>query len=1299
MRARLFHPLLGAFLAAASLAGCGPSKSDGGGGGGGGSGFPQPGFPGTPIGDPTVEPVAPTGGVLASPDGFLFVEVPPGAVPAGAQFTVQEVTNLAPGGIGPAWKLGPEGTTFPVPITLTFFAGAIGRPLDELTVAWQDDQGYWHRSVSQAVVRDPIGNTLTVQTNHLSSWTLTTTPTARDFRGALSIGSSVNGPFVAQGDATFTFAGEDADATYFLLSGTLVLPSTLGTTTCTPIAPDTETFPLRTNVAELSKTVPPRFDWGASGAWHVSCLDGTTRLVTVAFDTVGIGFTGCTRVVTRGEVAGLDAALGGVSWDCTARGLGQTSGSWDYVSAICGTACVPTNPCRTGTVTCGTGAAVCTESGNVLDGATCGTDQVCSAGACVSCTAGSTCTPANPCVEGTTSCATGTSTCVESTAPATPLADGATCGTDLVCSAGACAACTAGVTCTPANPCHQGLSSCATGTSVCEDTGFALADGSTCGTDLVCFAGACISCTQDAPCTSANACTATATYECSSGAAVCTDRVSQPPGTACGAGLVCSAAGACDSCTQGASCSTANPCAPAGAIDCASGSPVCVEGAALPAGTSCGTGLVCNALAQCLPCSEGTTCTPLNPCMTGTTTCASGTPVCVETTTPVPSGTSCGANQVCNAGICTACIQDALCASDELCASTATILCATGTPVCTPLAWLPAGATCGALPDLFCNAAHVCGSCTPGASCTPGNTCAASGSVNCSTGEPVCVDGPLLPAGTVCVAGSVCSAGGVCTPCTPLATCTSTNPCAATATMECSSGPVCTDQTFVADGTTCGTDLACSAGACIPSRTVTASRTVTYWPDAGAVAPVAPADATTSTVAALVDNGSGWSTFPGSVFADGRVEIPNVPTGTIWLRFQAPADVAPTYLDTAGGTPVDLGYDRLGRSDVTPAPVSKVTNFPLALAINWATNNSHQIQIVSSNADVWDRMPRISSTNARNGVWSDNWFSTNTPPRPPLNLLASTDVVTIFHLVTGTVSTRTYLRAHSRAERSGFVISPDGTTYTATGSTLTVPSVANRVPATGTWSLPAFEALRPAMGLPATGTGPSHSLVIGASVGTLSGGGPVSVGPSPSLFSLSVPVGATTSANLNLGTGLIYARVLDTTRWNEWRQVSFAGSLSYVAPGTSTGFTQSVSVGRREAAPATSALTPTLSPVRNLRVRLASGSEFSAATPLTGIGTTPILLWDVPATGTPTSYVVEVFRLGVNGTVSTSTQVATFLTGSTQVSVPTGVLTAGEPHYLRVTARAIASDPWATAPFRRVVLGAWAETLSGLLTP
>ena len=90
--------------------------------------------------------------------------------------------------------------------------------------------------------------------------------------------------------------------------------------------------------------------------------------------------------------------------------------------------------------------------------------------------------------------------------------------------------------------------------------------------------------------------------------------------------------------------------------------------------------------------------------------------------------------------------------------------------------------------------------------------------------------------------------------------------------------------------------------------------------------------------------------------AAGAVTVPNVPTGSIWLRFRAPADVSPTYLDTAGGTPIDLGVDPLGRSSVTRPGASTPANLPLAIAVQWPASNVHQMQLVSSNADVWDRL-------------------------------------------------------------------------------------------------------------------------------------------------------------------------------------------------------------------------------------------------------------------------------------------------------------------------------------------------------
>jgi hypothetical protein len=78
---------------------------------------------------------------------------------------------------------------------------------------------------------------------------------------------------------------------------------------------------------------------------------------------------------------------------------------------------------------------------------------------------------------------------------------------------------------------------------------------------------------------------------------------------------------------------------------------------------------------------------------------------------------------------------------------------------------------------------------------------------------------------------------------------------------------------------------------------------------------------------------------------------------------------------------------------------------------------------------------------------------------------------------------------------------------------------------------------------------------------------------------------------------------------------------------------------------------------------------------------------------------VEVFRLARNGTATTKTRVAAIYTGSTSVPMPPGVLTAGTQHFVKVTARAIPSDPWAVSPLRQIVAGAWAQTLSGTITP
>ncbi len=95
----------------------------------------------------------------------------------------------------------------------------------------------------------------------------------------------------------------------------------------------------------------------------------------------------------------------------------------------------------------------------------------------------------DPCHTGAISCASGSPVCVASTT----IADGSSCGTGQVCSAGACVACVVGAACTPTtNACHVGTMACGSGPS-CVDTGVNANDGDACGTGgEYCLAAECV---------------------------------------------------------------------------------------------------------------------------------------------------------------------------------------------------------------------------------------------------------------------------------------------------------------------------------------------------------------------------------------------------------------------------------------------------------------------------------------------------------------------------------------------------------------------------------------------------------------------------------------------------------------------------------------------------------------------------------------------------------------------------------------------------------------------------------------
>jgi hypothetical protein len=114
-----------------------------------------------------------SGGSIASPDGRLLVTVPAGAVAAATTFTIQPITNQAPGGLGNAYRLGPAGETFTTPVSISMnysSADLAGTVADLLSLAYQDSQGRW--GVYKSVTLDTTGQTITVSSEHFSDWAL-----------------------------------------------------------------------------------------------------------------------------------------------------------------------------------------------------------------------------------------------------------------------------------------------------------------------------------------------------------------------------------------------------------------------------------------------------------------------------------------------------------------------------------------------------------------------------------------------------------------------------------------------------------------------------------------------------------------------------------------------------------------------------------------------------------------------------------------------------------------------------------------------------------------------------------------------------------------------------------------------------------------------------------------------------------------------------------------------------------------------------------------------------------------------
>jgi hypothetical protein len=126
------------------------------------TGNPTPTAVGTAEGAEATATIGPSGGTLTSADGVATLTVPAGALATPTVLKIQAVTNLAWGGVGSGYAVGPLGTRFSSPATLTMKAVVTdvdGTSVEGRGISLQDPDGYWRW---QATTVDPAAGTISV---------------------------------------------------------------------------------------------------------------------------------------------------------------------------------------------------------------------------------------------------------------------------------------------------------------------------------------------------------------------------------------------------------------------------------------------------------------------------------------------------------------------------------------------------------------------------------------------------------------------------------------------------------------------------------------------------------------------------------------------------------------------------------------------------------------------------------------------------------------------------------------------------------------------------------------------------------------------------------------------------------------------------------------------------------------------------------------------------------------------------------------------------------------------------------
>jgi hypothetical protein len=194
--------------------------------------------------------------------------------------------------------------------------------------------------------------------------------------------------------------------------------------------------------------------------------------------------------------------------------------------------------------------------------------------------------------------------------------------------------------------------------------------------------------------------------------------------------------------------------------------------------------------------------------------------------------------------------------------------------------------------------------------------------------------------------------------------------------------------------------------------------------------------------------------------------------------------------------------------------------------------------------------------------------------------------------------------------------------------------------------------------------------------------------PIVTLASLSVPAGVP-SLSTN---GVQWGRFLPAG-WQEYVTTSFIVTTPFTAPGATVQAGLSTSISTTDQLSSATTLAPRTSPPRHPTV-----AGLDGLAPQAGVGATPRLAWNAPDMGDTGSYAVSLYALGVSGSSTRLTLVATFRVRGRHLDVPDGLLQAGTSYTAAISAIDTPTFDW-SKPLHQKFPSATASVVLAAFTP